>query len=465
MRGRLVAIASIAVLAAGCGSAGGGNSTGDAAALVPPDALAYLSVDTDFSSTQIKNAEAVLNKFPIKAKLLQQLRSSLAKSGTDVDALKASIGPEVDVAILKVNGETNAVGYTQPSDENAFVAQLDKEKTVHTKIDGWTVFSDKQPFLDAAKNRSGRLSDDVAYQAAMKTVPGTGDAIARVYASAAGTQTALGAASSSLGSAGSSLGTITAAKWIAGALTSQDGAFKLEVHAKAQSASSTAGAGLADEIPSGSILALSLTGGSGALPASLHQQLSGLSQQLGVDLASLVGALNGPVIAYVRAGLPLPEITIAAKPAQPEQAVQAVGQLIGKFAQGLGTPVPTKLDGGTLNKLDLGSLAIYYGVADGKLVVTDSANALAELKGSVGHLSGDSVFKEAKDGAGMPDQGQGFLFVDLKDALPAIEGFAQLASQNLPASVEANLKPLRSLLVFGSRDGDVQSFVAYLKTS
>ena len=464
MRGRAIAIATVALLAAGCGSGGGGSASGDAADLVPPGALAYISVDTDFSSTQIKNAESVLDKFPIKPKLLAQIRSSLSQGGTDVNALKSSIGPELDVAVLKVNGETNAVGYTQPSDEKAFDAQLDKDKTVHTKIGGWTVFSDKQAFLDAAKNRSGKLSDDPAFQAAMKTVPGAGDAIARVYASSAGTQTALGAASGSLGSAGGSLGSFGGAKWIAGALTSQDGAFKLEVHAKATGLATSSGSPLVDQIPSGSIVALQIASGSRTIPASTQQQLGSMSKQLGIDLPALVGALDGPVIAYVRAGLPLPEVTIAAKPSQPQRAVKAVGQLITKLAQGP-PAVPTKVDGGTLNKVDLGALALYYGVNGDELVVTDSANALAELKGSVGHLTGDGVFKEAKDGAGMPDGGQGFLFVDLQDALPAISGLAQLASQTLPPSVEANLKPLRSLLVFGSREGDVQSLVAYVKTS
>ena len=127
--------------------------------------------------------------------------------------------------------------------------------------------------------------------------------------------------------------------------------------------------------------------------------------------------------------------------------------------------MPTQVDGGTLNKIDLGPVALYYGVADGKLVVTDSANALAELKGSVGRLSGDGVFKEAKDAAGLGDGGQGFLFVDLKDALPAIDGFAQLANKSIPADVEQNLKPLRSLLLYGSRVGDLQTIVAFVKTS
>jgi hypothetical protein len=127
--------------------------------------------------------------------------------------------------------------------------------------------------------------------------------------------------------------------------------------------------------------------------------------------------------------------------------------------------VATPLQGGTLQKVDLGSVAIYYGTVKGRLVATDSANALAELNGSAGKLTDDGVFTEAKDGSGMPDVNEGFLFVDLKDAVPAIQGFAQLANETVPESVMANLRPLRSLLVYGSRDGDLQNLVVYLKTN
>ena len=53
-----------------------------------------------------------------------------------------------------------------------------------------------------------------------------------------------------------------------------------------------------------------------------------------------------------------------------------------------------------------------------------------------------------KTGAAMPDANEGFLFVNLKDAVPAVEGFAQLANQTVPQSVMENLKPLRSLLLW-----------------
>jgi hypothetical protein len=166
----------------------------------------------------------------------------------------------------------------------------------------------------------------------------------------------------------------------------------------------------------------------------------------------------------VRPGIPLPEVTIAARPANPQSAVKGIGGLITRFATAA-TPVPTKVDGGTLNKLDLGPVSLYYGVNDGQFVVTDSSNALAELNGSVGRLSGDAVFKEAKDGAGMADDTQSFLYLDIKDALPALSGFAQLANQSLPPEVENNLRPLRSALLFGSSENEIGSFVMYLKTS
>ena len=467
MNVRLAAVAVLAALATGCGGGGGGGgSSSEAASMLPADTLAYVTIDTDASSAQVSSALKILDKFPIEARAEQQLRASLSQNSVNLDALTKSAGSEVDFAVVMVNGKPSPVGFAKPSDEKTFDAQIDVGTGVHTTKDGWTVFADKQAALDAVTAKpASNLADDPAYQAAAKTLPATGDAIARFYASSVGAQTALGAAKSNLGPTAGSLGSITAAKWIAGALTSQDGAFKLEVHAKAASTTSApASNALADQIPAGAIVALSLNSGGAVVPASAQQQLSALGQQLGIDLAALVSALNGPVIAYVRPGIPLPEVTIAARPTEPQRAATAVGGLISRFAKGV-KAVPTPVDGGTLNKVDLGPVALYYVVANGQLVVTDSANALAELKGSVGRLSGDSVFKEAKDGAGMTDSGQGFLFLDIKDALPALSGFAQLANQTLPPAVENNLRPLRSLLLFGSRDGDLQSFVVYVKTS
>ena len=465
MRVRLAGVAVVAVLtAAGCGG-GGGGSASTADSIVPADAIAFATFDTDASSAQVSSGLKILKKFPIEPQAEQQLRAMITQNGVDFDTLTSSAGPEVDFAVIKVNGKTIPVGFAKPSDEKAFDAQLAKGPEPHAKLKGWTVFADQQAAVDAVtKHSGGNLADDSAYQAAVKTIPADGDAIVRFYASTAALTTALGQATTSLGQSAQSLGSLAKAKWVAGSLTSQDGAFKLDVHAKSTTTKAPPGNALADKIPAGSIVALALQGGSATIPASAQQQLSALGQQLGVDLGALVSALNGPVIAYVRPGIPLPEVTIAARPTQPQRAATAIGTLLARFASGK-KAVPTQVDGGTLSKVDLGPVALYFGVNDGQLVVTDSSNALAELKGSVGRLSGDAVFKEAKDGAGMSDSAQGFMYLDIKDALPALSGFAQLANQKLPPQVEANLRPLRSALVFGSTDGGVQTFVAYVKTS
>jgi hypothetical protein len=462
MRVRLAGVAVLAVLAAGCGGGGSSSSSG-ADSIVPRDALAFASIDADTSSAQVSSALKILKKFPIEPQAERQLRASISQGGVDFNAITKSAGSEVDLAVLMVNGEPTPVGFAKPGDDNAFDTQLDKNQAKHQKIDGWTVFADKQAAIDAVSNRKADLSDDAAYQAAIKSLPD--DAIARFYGSSAGEHAVVNAAKQNVPSA--SLGVLPQAQWLTGALTSQDGAFKLEVHTKSASTKALSKSNpLAGKIPSGAIVALALNGGgaTNTLPAATQEQLSVLGQQIGIDLPGLISVLNGPVIAYVRPGIPLPEVTIAARPARPANASSALGTLLARFASGA-APVPTKVDGGTMNKLDLGPVALYYGVNDGQLVVTDSSNALAELNGSVGRLSGDGVFKEAKQGAGMTDTAQTFIFLDVKDALPALSGFAQLANQSLPPEVENNLRPLRSALLYGSSESTIGSFVVYVKTS
>jgi hypothetical protein len=62
----------------------------------------------------------------------------------------------------------------------------------------------------------------------------------------------------------------------------------------------------------------------------------------------------------------------------------------------------------------------------------------------------------------MPDQTGGFLYVDLKDAIPAIENIAQVAGQSLPTDVVSNLTPLRSFLIYTAKDGDKLSADGFL---
>ena len=459
MRRALLLLPLLALAA--CGG-GGGSAPSDAASLVPPTALAFVTVDTDFSSSQLKSAQSVLDKFPIKPQLLAQLKKSMRSSGVNPDALKSSVGSKVDIAVLNVGGETNAVGFAQPADEKQFEQQLASggSKTLHERISGWTVFADKQQFLDAVKKGTGNLADEQSYKDAQSSLPS--DAIARAYISPAAINQGV-----AMSGVGTSLPLNTkSAQWVTAALTSASGAMKLELHAKgvAQGATQHASA-LAAQIPSGAIVAASLVGGSKAVGGANQQALKQAQSFLPIDLSGIANVFGDETIAYVRAGLPIPEVTIATKPQDVQKALKTIGTLVSGLGPATSGRSTVTVDGVLLQKVDLGSVAIFYGAFDGELVITDSQNAVSELRSKSDKLTGDTIFKEAKDGAGMPDTGEGFLFVNMKDAVPAAEGLAQLANQTIPAQLDANLKPLRSLLLYGSKEGGVQSFVLFMQTS
>ena len=174
-------LAAVAAIATACGgsSGGGSSSGGGAAAIVPGDAIAFITVDTDTSSSQLKSAEAVLDKFPIHTKVMASIQKSLASSdNANARQLISSVGPELDVAILKVNGQTTPVGFTKPSDVAAFTAGLKNAKS--EQISGWTVFASTQAALDAVQNRTSNLSDDSVYKTASKSL--SGDSLVTAYA-------------------------------------------------------------------------------------------------------------------------------------------------------------------------------------------------------------------------------------------------------------------------------------------
>ena len=96
------------------------------------------------------------------------------------------------------------------------------------------------------------------------------------------------------------------------------------------------------------------------------------------------------------------------------------------------------------------SSRIYYATFDGKLVITDSPTGISGLKDGGQKLSDDQVFKDAKSAAGMPDETKGFVYVNVKDAAPMVEGLSALGGSGIPPDVSANLEHVRSFLAYGS---------------
>jgi hypothetical protein len=246
-----------------------------------------------------------------------------------------------------------------------------------------------------------------------------------------------------LGGSGSLPNIAKATKWVAAALTSRGNELMLEVHAKGSKGPSSQSS-LASQIPAGSVLAAGL-GGIGRVLGNLKVG--------GVDVQGVADALGGQAIVYVRAGLPFPEVTIASKPKDPAKAVRAVGRLIVKLSKATKAPLTATVDGVILHDVALGAVDIYYGTFDGLFVVSDSTDSVSALRSHDNKLAVP----------GLPGWTNGFLYIDVEHALPAIRAFAKLANQKVPAQLDANLKPLKTLVIYGTRDADVQSIFAILQ--
>jgi hypothetical protein len=58
------AVVAAAVAAAGCGGGGGGASLPDGAGVAPASSIAFVSVNTDFSSDQWRKVADLAGRFP-----------------------------------------------------------------------------------------------------------------------------------------------------------------------------------------------------------------------------------------------------------------------------------------------------------------------------------------------------------------------------------------------------------------
>ncbi len=471
----LIAVLALSACGGGGSSAVGGSDNGSsqgqdsAANLVPDTTPVFIAVDTDVSSGQLKDADALLQKFPARAQLLRQIRTSAQQNGIPLSKVTHSIGPETDIAVLNVKRGA-AVGFTKPKDEAAFdtILESGKNPAVHTKIEGWTVFADKQADLDLVKNIDAKLSDAQPFKDAMASLPDTAIAKAFVARSAlkdglTGLQQAASASNAAMG--------FDKADWVSAAALSHDSGMEVQIHAhgkQAVAAAKTFKSTFTDLIPSDALLAISFDGAGNQLKQVENgsvPQVQQAEKALGVTLADLEELLAGEGALYVRAGNPIPEVTILAQESDEARAERTINRIVARVAHGAVTPTPRTVDGVALQQLSLGPVSIIYGTFDGKLVVTDNANAIRELKRTDDKLADSATFKDAKDAAGLPDETAGWIYANLKDAVPVIESLSQLGGGQLPARLDANLRPLRSFVAYGKTEGELVSAVLFLQTN
>lgn len=472
MRRALLWLSPVLVfLAAGCGgsatSSGAGAPSG--ASIVPASAPVFVAVDSDLSSDQIKQADALLKKFPGRERLLAALRSSLSDEGVDYEQIKSAVGPEVDLALLDVSNDPKFVALTQAKDE----AELNKlletgsDPAVHTKIGEWTVFSDEQASLEAFKaaQNGGKLADKSTFEDAMAKLPD--EALVKAYVDGTGLTRALQEQLQGQ-LPGGSLGSLEQLRWLSASVEAQDDGAALHVIANglAQSSSGDYTSELLQKAPQGA-LAFATFKGYDKQVEDLAQggAAAAFEQLIGMKLSDFAQLFSGETAFWMSAGTPIPEISVVLG-GDPGASIATLDKLVARLAplaDGT-TPRQTTVAGVPMKQVSFGGVfSIYYGKVDGKVLLTDTPAGVSGFRSGPGtSLADDAAFKSAVDASGMPDANGGFVYVNIPDAIAAFSGLAAAGGSNLPPDVEANLRPLRSAVLWSTRDGsstEVQAFV------
>jgi hypothetical protein len=169
-----------------------------------------------------------------------------------------------------------------------------------------------------------------------------------------------------------------------------------------------------------------------------------------------VGALlAGEDALYVRPGSGrLPEVTLLAEPSSGTDGAATLDRILRDVKLG------DKLERGTVAGTDArtlplgGSFRLTYANVGGKLVVSDQPAGISGVEQPGAGLAGSEPYRDAVRASGMPDKVQSFLYVNVRGGLGAVQ---RLARAPIPASVERNLGPLKSAVMYAaSRPSEVQ---------
>jgi hypothetical protein len=166
---------------------------------------------------------------------------------------------------------------------------------------------------------------------------------------------------------------------------------------------------LLGRVPADALAAVSFKGGD-QLTKQLRDTLGAASlkqteQQLGVSLDDLGTALDGEGVLYVRAGSPLPEVTLVAQPKEPARAQRTLAKLVGQLGNQSGA-LP---------------LSLTTSSSNGLVFVSTSKTPAATFTSSGAALTQSKSFKQATADVGLGKQTNGFAYVDVRGLAPLLK--------------------------------------------
>jgi hypothetical protein len=489
---RYAALLAMAFAFVGCGAKNqASSSVPEGANFAPASSVLYVSAVSDPSSDQWQKIDALLSKFPGRAKLIASLKKDLAKDGLTWEGdFKPALGDEVDLVLLSYkDADHNYVFFTKPKDEAKFNKVLEsggpQDRQVHTKIDGWTVFADNQKSLDnfaAAHSGGNSLSDEETFKDAMAGLPD--DSVVRGYLPGQAIADAIEKEAASQSDAQSfkqltdSFGKL---RYVSFSSAAQDEgvAVQAAVETDQELKTGTYDAELDGTLPAGALFYMSFgdlrqafdEGVDNASKQSpqFRKQLAQIQQALGFDLKDDVAPIFSKEGALAVYNGPTPEVVLALRTDDEVKATKLIDRLAA-FAGLAGIPAKPVLVGDAKGKsfsYPEEDLTITAVVGDGKVFVSNSRAVIEDALGDGKKLSDDEVYKEALDASSVPDETSGFFYANLKLSLPLILGLANSMSEfdspeAIPPDVRANIKPLRSALLYSKQDGKRTTISGFL---
>jgi uncharacterized protein DUF3352 len=486
---RLFLIGAVALTLTGCGAKNESASGG--AEIVPANAPAYVTVDTNADSSQWRQIEQLLEKFPDGDQAIRLLRSSIEgdlKLDWERD-VKPALGDEIGLAWLDFEDQgENVVAVTKPKDKEKFIAAVKKgnatdqnagDELIVGELGDWLLLSDAQAKIDRFKQqvpKGDSLADDATYKDALAELPD--DSLVTVFAR--GRELLQVIEDTALLPTGSlfQLQTGQRPEFIAAALAAQDEGlrFVTATRAEAEAAAQveTFKSKLLADVPGDAVAFLDFRGGE-AFDRQL-QQLQGeamakkalrqFEQMFGLQIDAITKLFKNEVALYVQAGTPFPEVTLLLEAPNEQEALTTVDVVLKQVLKVPAQPCdePEQQAGVTVNCVDFSGFSIRYAAFDGKVVVTTGAQSIEEIRSGGPRLADDDAFQEARTAAGMPDQNAGFVWLDFEDGLPLVLGLAEASGGRgaIPEQVRRNLEPLRSFVAWADRDGRTSSAELFL---
>ena len=427
-----LALGLLLIVGSGCGAGSAATATrsGEAASLVPPDALAFVSADANLKSDQWQAVD------DLTGGALADLTSKL---NYDRDVAPA-LGDEVSLAVLGIDkGQPEAVAFAKPTDEaklKALAAKYDQGSEHYTveRIGGWSVVADSEEAFDAVRAAdSGRSLADVAeFKTAVNGFDSSG--LAFVYADGAGLKTLPGQVGALVRVGGSP-------RWVAARVAGEGKAVRLQLHAGSPGFTPALyRPQLLRDVPSGALLAFSFKNVDVLLQRlqsepSLQSALGQLQKVLGVSAAELPATLRGEGVFYVAQSAVVPTLVLELNSAKPATAARALRGVAARLRAKAGNVL-------TLSVFQRGN----------RVFLTNAADAPAA---PANRLVDDQPFKDALSAADAPADVTWLAYADLHRLLPLVQALAQLQGGTAaPSQKETQrLEHLGTLVAFGARSG------------